>query len=164
MDLFQAGLNPLYNVAVNAWVHLDSSGHNCNFLADTAERTYVGFYTGASADNQRAGEYSTLNGDGTPAASNMAKLNIVHPTVFQFERQNGASADVSFRFLGKSSHGDDNKIVRFSGDSDALDVVNHAGGDYGFMNIEQNNLLSVQDGTGGILMYYNDNSTKTLEC
>ena len=158
----EAGLNPLYNVAVNAWVHLDSSGHNCNFLADTAERTYVGFYTGASADNLRAGEYSTLNGDGTPAASNMAAIKYRTSNGLSFERQNGASADVSFRFLGKSSHGDDNKIVRFSGDSDALDVVNWGQGDYGFMNTQQNNLLSVQDGTGGILMYYNDNSTKAL--
>lgn len=158
----EAGLNPLYNVSINAWVHLDSSGHNCNFLADDAERTYVGFYTGASVDNLRAGEYTTLNGDGTPVAYTLASLAYRKTEGLEFSRGSGASADISFKFLGKSSHGTSNKIVRFKGDSDALDVVNWGAGDYGFMNTQQNNLLSVQDGGGGILMYYTNDSSKAF--
>lgn len=157
-----AGLNPLYNVAINAWVHLDSSGHNCNFLADDAERTFVGFYTGTSVDHQRAGEYTTLNGDGTPTAFGLANITYRQSEGLEFSRGAGASADVSFKFRGKTSHGTSNKIVRFRGDSDDLDVVNWGQGDYGFMNTQQNNLLSVQDGTGGILAYYSNDSSKSL--
>ena len=159
-----AGLNPLYNVAINAWVHLDSSGQNCNFLADDAERTFVGFYTGTSVDHQRAGEYTTLNGDGSPAAFGLANITYRKTEGLEFSRGAGASADVSFKFLGKTSHGDDNKIVRFRGDSDGIDVVNRANGDYSFHNTAQGNQIRINDGTGGIELVYNSDGAKTIEC
>ena len=71
----------------------------------TAERTFVGFYTGTSVDNLRAGEYTTLNGDGTPTAFNMAAITYRKTEGLSFSRGAGASADVSFKFLGKTSHG-----------------------------------------------------------
>ena len=145
-----AGLNPLYNVAINAWVHIDSSGQNCNFLADDAERTFVGFYTGTSVDHQRAGEYTTLNGDGAPTAFGLANITYRKTEGLEFSRGAGASADVSFKFLGKTSHGTDNKIVRFVGDSDSLDVLNHGGGDYSFIIINKIITFRINDGTGGV--------------
>ena len=157
------GANPQYNVALSGtWFHFDAAGQNFNYLADDVERTYVGFYTGASADKLKAGEYTTVNGDGTPAAYTLANITYRTTEGLEFARGSGASADISFKFLGKTSHGTSNKIVRFRGDSDNLDVVNWGAGDYGFMNTQQNNLLSVQDGTGGILMYYANNTSKSL--
>tara|TARA_B100000003_G_C10916000_1_gene365247 strand:+ start:54 stop:1889 length:1836 start_codon:yes stop_codon:yes gene_type:complete len=162
--LTAGGFNPLYNVAINAWVHLDSAGHNCHFLADDAERTYVGFYTGSSVDNIRAGEYTTLNGDGTPVAFGLANITYRKTEGLEFSRGSGASADVSFKFKGKSTHGSDNKILRFVGGADALDVVNHASGDYSFYNTEQGNQVRIMDGTGGIELRYNSDANKTIEC
>jgi len=162
--LTAGGFNPLYNVAINAWVHLDSAGHNCHFLADDAERTYVGFYTGSSVDNIRAGEYTTLNGDGTPVAFGLANITYRKTEGLEFSRGSGASADVSFKFKGKSTHGSDNKILRFVGNGDALDVVNHASGDYSFYNTEQGNQVRIMDGTGGIELRYNSDANKTIEC
>ena len=159
-----AGLNPLYNVAINAWVHIDSSGQNCNFLADDAERTFVGFYTGTSVDHQRAGEYTTLNGDGTPTAFGLANITYRTTNGLSFSRGDGASANVSFRFKGKDTHGDDNIIVKFQGDSDSLQIRNQSQGDYIIYNSQQGNSVAVYDGTGGAEFRYNDDSAKTLEC
>ena len=162
--LSAGGFNPLYNVAVNAWVHLDSSGHNCSFLADDVERTYVGFYTGTSADNLRAGEYTTLNGDGTPAAFGLANITYRKTEGLEFSRGSGASADVSFKIKGKSTSGDSNKILRFRGNTYGLDVVNYASGDYSLYNTGQGNQIRTMDGTGGIELRYNSDGSKTLEC
>ena len=162
--LSAGGFNPLYNVAINAWVHLDSSGHNCNFLADDSQRTYVGFYTGASVDKLRAGEYTTLNGDGTPTAFGLAQIVCSTNNGLSFNRGAGASNDVSFRFKGKSTHGDDNKIVKFEGDTDSLQIRNPNVGDYSVYNSQQGNAVAVYDGTGGVEFRYNNDGAKTLEC
>ena len=162
--LSAVGNNPLYNVAINAWVHLDSSGHNCNFLADDSQRTYVGFYTGASVDKLKAGEYTTLNGDGTRVAFGLAQIVCSTNNGLSFNRGAGASNDVSFRFKGKSTHGDDNKIVKFEGDSDSLQIRNQSQGDYSVYNSQQGNAVAVYDGTGGVEFRYNNDGTKTLEC
>ena len=162
--LSAVGNNPLYNVAINAWVQIDSVGHRCNFLADDVQRTYVGFYTGASVDQLKAGEYSTLNGDGEPTAFGLANILYNKTNGLSFNRGAGASADVSFRFVGKSTHGDDNKILRFAGNTHHLDVVNHASGDYSFYNTSQGNQVRIMDGSGGVELRYNSDATKTLEC
>ena len=158
------GNNPLYNVAINAWVQIDSAGHNCNFLADDVERTYVGFYTGASVDQLKAGEYSTLNGDGEPTAFGLAQIQCATNNGLSFNRGAGASADVSFRFVGKDTYGNDNIIVKFQGDTDSLQIRNQSQGDYAIYNSQQGNSLAVYDGSGGIELRYNDDSAKTLEC
>tara|TARA_A100001035_G_C27781576_1_gene502047 strand:+ start:1614 stop:3407 length:1794 start_codon:yes stop_codon:yes gene_type:complete len=157
------GASPQYNVALSGtWFHFDAAGQNFNYLADDVDRTYVGFYTGASADQLKAGEYTTVNGDGAPVAYTLASITYRTTEGLEFSRGSGASADVSFKFVGKTSHGTSNKIVRFKGDSDALDLVNMGQGDYGFINTQQNNRFSVQDGTGGILAYYANDSAKSF--
>jgi len=159
------GHNPMYNVALSGtWFHFDAAGQNFNYLADDSERTYVGFYTGASTDQLKAGEYKTLNGDGAPTAFGLASLTYRKTEGLEFSRGGGASADVSFKFKGKSSHGTNNKILRFRGDTHALDVVNHAAGDYSFYNIAQGNQVRIMDGSGGIELRYNDDANKTIEC
>lgn len=158
------GNNPLYNVAINAWVHIDSAGHNCNFLADDSQRTYVGFYTGASVDKMRAGEYTTLNGDGTPTAFGLAQIVCSTNNGLSFNRGAGASNDVSFRFVGKNSHGDDNIIVKFQGDTDNIQIRNQSQGDYMIYNSQQGNSVALYDGSGGVEFRYQNDGTKTFEC
>ena len=159
------GHNPMYNVALSGtWFHFDASGQNFNYLADNSDRTYIGFYTGTSVDNLKAGEYTTLNGDGTPTAYSLAAINCTSNNGLTFNRGGGASADVSFRFVGKSTHGDTNKILRFTGNSYGLDVVNYASGDYSLYNTGQGNQIRTMDGSGGIELRYNSDGSKTLEC
>ena len=157
--------NPIYNVALSGtWFHFDAAGQNFNYLADDLERTYVGFYTGTSVDNLKAGEYTTLNGDGTPTAFNMANIKYRTTNGLSFEREAGASADVSFRFKGKSTHGDDNIIVKFDGNSDSLQIRNNSDGDYILYNSQQGNSIATYDGTGGVEFRYNNDGAKTIEC
>jgi hypothetical protein len=159
------GANPQYNVSLSGtWFHFDAAGQNFNYLADNAERTYVGFYTGTSADQLKAGEYSTVNGDGTSGAYTLANIVYRAANGLSFERGSGASADVSFRFKGKSGHGDDNIIAKFEGDSDSLQIRNQSSGDYIIYNPQQGNSIAAYDGTGGVEFRYNNDGAKTIEC
>jgi len=158
-----AGHNPQYNVALTGtWFHFDAAGQNFNYLADNSERTYVGFYTGTSVDKLRAGEYSTLNDDGTSAAYNLANIMYRTNHGLSFERGGGATANTSFRFKGKTSHGAGNIIVSFDGDSDSLQIRNQGNGDYSLINPQQGNALNVYDGTGGCQLWYNNDTVRSL--
>ena len=159
-----AGHNPMYNVALTGtWFHFDAAGQNFNYLADDAERTYVGFYTGASVDQLRAGEYSTLNGDGAASAHNMADIKYRINRGLSFERGGGASSDTSFSFKGKDTHGTTNIIAKFQGDTDFIEIRNQSAGDYSFINSQQGNGVNIYDGTGGVELIYNNDITKKLE-
>jgi len=48
-------------------------------------------------------------------------------------------------------------VATFKGDSDAIEVRNIAGGDYGIYNTQQNNGLELYDGSGGVRILYDGN-------
>ena len=53
-------------------------------------------------------------------------------------------------------------IAKFVGDSDGLEIRNHAGGDYSIRNSQQNNGISIFDGTGGVDINYNNSRKLTV--
>ena len=50
----------------------------------------------------------------------------------------------------------DTTIAKFVGDSDSLEIRNISAGDYQIRNSQQNNGISIFDGTAGVALYYND--------
>ena len=140
----------IYNEAkFDAGAQFNTAGINFNFNSDSTSRTITS-YTYDCTD--------TLdNATGTQAArlvlENNGKLSLEHV---------GGTTTALIRFVGKTTLDSSYRIAQFQGDSDALDVLNHSSGDYKFANSQQSNEIRFNDGTGGVMIFYNGDSSKNL--
>ena len=136
-------------MAVTRNVDFDAAGWQVNLNTDTSERALVDFNFGCT----------DLLDSTTGTRASRLKL---HPAGQLELERDGGTANELLTLQGKTVVDTSYSILKFVGDSDSLQVINDSAGDYSFINPGQNNKIRLADGTGGIIINYNGNSTKNL--
>jgi len=133
-----------------SWFNFNCSGQNVAFNADDSGngRGYTEFnYNCTDSNNQATGTtWGTLSIQGTNGT-----LELV--------RNTNTGNDAFLEIQGKTSYGSSNKITRFLGDSDALNIINDSPGDYSINNSATNHSISFANGTGGVFIHYADSAS-----
>ena len=141
--------------------------NNSGFNNDAGYTTNVGDITGVTAGSYLTGGGTsgtvTLNVDATSA--NTASKVVARDASGDFSASGitATSVDISQSTAGTASLSVTNSagfasnalIAEFIGDSDSIQIRNDASGDYKILNSQQNNGISIYDGTGGVKLRYN---------
>jgi len=138
----------------NRHSQFNCAGSNIYFNTDTADRNIIGFAHSCTDPNSNSTGLThllvTMKAAGYTRLSRGGNGNNGHYATLWIEGKTVTSAD----------HG--NRIQVWSGDSNQLAVSNTAGGDYVLTNDQQNNSCGFYDGTGGVRMYYNNDTSEAL--
>ena len=154
--------------ATNRILGRDSSGAGViEEITPANLRTMINVEDGATADQSASeiltllktvdGAGSGLDADTLDGISSASFLRSDAADVMSQGTQGTATLDVRNTGGAGSGTGTGALIATFKGDSDAIEVRNIAGGDYGIYNTQQDNGFELYDGSGGVKILYDGN-------
>ena len=95
----------------------------------------------------------TLTSTTTTANAALPKAGGTMTGALTINQSTAATPSLTVRNNG--GHANNAVVAKFYGDTDGLEIVNFGAGDYKIVNPQQDNGISIYDGTAGVKLFYN---------